>query len=112
MGGAGKYDSEKRKHRYSMFGYCGLFQTEGMAGVTGRVFGTPPAMEFQMVPCDGPLSFLVGPVLRAPFWSIGYRMGTEWVHNGYILGGSWDLLTAYNWAYNPRYNWASPYKAS
>ena len=27
------------------------------------------------------------------------------------LGGSWDLITTYNWAYNPTYNWDNPNKA-
>ena len=22
-----------------------------------------------------------------------------------VLGGSWDLITTYNWADNPTYNW-------
>ena len=28
-----------------------------------------------------------------------------------VLAGSWYLLTNYNWAYNPTYNWDNPYKA-
>ena len=28
-----------------------------------------------------------------------------------VLGGSWDLVTIYNWYYNPTYNWGNPYKA-
>ena len=27
-----------------------------------------------------------------------------------LLGGSWDLVTTYNWDYNPAYNWGKPYK--
>ena len=27
-----------------------------------------------------------------------------------ILGGPWDLVNTYNWAYNPTYNWGNPYK--
>ena len=28
-----------------------------------------------------------------------------------LLGGSWDLVTIYNWGYNPTYNWGNPCKA-
>ena len=28
-----------------------------------------------------------------------------------LLGGSWDLLTTYNWAYDPTYTRANPHKA-
>ena len=27
-----------------------------------------------------------------------------------LLGGPWDLVTTYNWAYNPTCNWGNPYK--
>ena len=27
-----------------------------------------------------------------------------------VLGGPWDLVTTYDWDYNPPYNWANPYK--
>ena len=25
-------------------------------------------------------------------------------------GGSWDVVTIYNWGYNPTYNWGNLYK--
>ena len=28
-----------------------------------------------------------------------------------VLGGPWDLVTTYNWAYNPTYNWGNRCKA-
>ena len=28
-----------------------------------------------------------------------------------VLGGSWDLVTTYNWAYSPTCNWANLHKA-
>ena len=27
------------------------------------------------------------------------------------LGGPWDLVTTYNWAYNPTYHWGNPLKS-
>ena len=27
-----------------------------------------------------------------------------------LLGGSWDLVTMYNWGYNPTCNWGDPYE--
>ena len=27
---------------------------------------------------------------------------------GCVLEGSWDLVTIYNWGYNPTYNWVTP----
>ena len=27
-----------------------------------------------------------------------------------LLGGPWDLVTAYHWAYNPTSNWGNPRK--
>ena len=27
-----------------------------------------------------------------------------------LLGGPWDLVTTYNWCYNPTYNWGNPYR--
>ena len=27
-----------------------------------------------------------------------------------VLGGPWDLVTTYNWDYNPTYNCGNPYK--
>ena len=28
----------------------------------------------------------------------------------WVLGGPWDLVTTYNWAYNPAHNWGNPSK--
>ena len=28
-----------------------------------------------------------------------------------LLGGSWALVTIYNWGYNPTCNWGNSYKA-
>ena len=25
-----------------------------------------------------------------------------------LLGGPWDLVTTYNWGYNPTHNWVTP----
>ena len=41
-------------------------------------------------------------------------MVTNWASRGRtakVIGGSWDLVTIYNWGYNPTYNWGNPYKA-
>ena len=27
-----------------------------------------------------------------------------------VLGGPWDLVTTYNWDYNPTYSWGNPHK--
>ena len=29
--------------------------------------------------------------------------------SGFLLGGPWDLVTTYNWDYNPTCNWGNPY---
>ena len=29
-----------------------------------------------------------------------------------VLGGSWDLVTIYNWEYNPIYTWGNPYTST
>ena len=46
------------------------------------------------------------------FWGSGFRVeGVRAPCQGFIFGGSWYLLTTYNWAYNPTYDWDDPYKA-
>ena len=46
-----------------------------------------------------------------------YRGITYWSIIGAIKGDTrnlpgdpWDLVTTYNWAYNPTYNWGNPHK--
>ena len=37
----------------------------------------------------------------------GPRGGVEIMRG--LLGGPWDLVTTYNWDYNPTCNWGNPY---
>ena len=38
--------------------------------------------------------------------------GTKPLAKGSGLGGSWNLVTTYNWVHNPPYNWGKLYTAS
>ena len=63
---------------------------------------------------------VLGDLFFRSFWGSGKvgTMGPSMAlhpgssHTYSILGGSWDLVTTYNWGYNPTYNWGNPYKAT
>ena len=45
------------------------------------------------------------------FACVGFRVSLGLGFRGWgLLGGPWDLVTAYNWSYNPTYNWGNPCK--
>ena len=66
--------------------------------------------------------FIWGRVGRNPFGKYGHVCGEQgtpeegsWLGKGMrqgLLEGSCDLVTAYNWADNPTYNWGNPQKSS
>ena len=42
---------------------------------------------------------------------LGWASGSGgWEEVRVLLGGPWDLVTIYNWGYNPTYTWGNSYE--
>ena len=44
--------------------------------------------------------------------SVKGDIGHVWVTLGFLLGGPWELVIPYNWAYDPTSNWDNLHKAT